>query len=45
MIRELLWAEYAIEVLRGAVEFEGYEKSWIDYLHYLDQGWNKIKNQ
>jgi hypothetical protein len=43
MIREFLWAEQAIEVMRGAAEFENYEKSWIDCLHYLDRGWNKIE--
>ena len=43
MIREFLWAEQAIEAMRGAAEFEDYEKSWLDCLHYLDRGWNKLE--
>jgi len=43
MIREFLWAEQAIEAMRGGAEFEDYEKSWLDCLHYLDRGWYKIE--
>jgi hypothetical protein len=28
--------------MRRAAEFEEYEKSWLDCLHYLDRGWNKL---
>ena len=43
MIREFLWAEHDIEAMRDATDFEHYEKSWLDYLHYLDRGWNKLE--
>lgn len=43
MIRELTWAAEAIAEMQAADEFDRYEKAWLDYLHYLDRGWNKLE--
>lgn len=37
-------AEQAIEAMRGAAEFEDYEKSWLDCLHYLDRVGTSLRN-
>lgn len=44
MIREIAWASEAIAEMQVADEFDRYEKAWLDYLHYLDWGWNKLEN-
>lgn len=43
MIREIAWASEAIAEMQVADEFDRYEKAWLDYLHYLDRGWNKLE--
>lgn len=43
MIRELTWAAEAISEMHAADDFDCYEKAWLDYLHYLDRGWNKLE--
>ena len=43
MIREIAWAAEAIAEMQAADEFDRYEKAWLDYLHYLDRGWNKLE--
>jgi hypothetical protein len=43
VIKEFAWAAEAIAEMQAAADLDQYEKAWIDYLHYLDRGWNKLE--
>lgn len=43
IIKEFSWAAEAIAEMQAAADLERYEKAWLDYLHYLDRGWNKVE--
>lgn len=40
--RELKWANLALMQMQSARSLNEYEKSWLDFLHYLDRAWNKL---
>ena len=40
-IIEIIWAKQCIEKMMSSLNLEEYEKSWIDFLHYIDRAWNK----
>jgi hypothetical protein len=40
---ELDWADEALAEMRDAKDLVRYEKAWIDYLHYLDRAWSKLR--
>ena len=39
---ELGWANLALTQMQSAGDLNEYEKSWVDFLHYLDRAWNKL---
>jgi hypothetical protein len=41
---ELDWANEALAEMHAAKDLVRYEKAWIDYLHYLDRAWKKLKD-
>jgi len=43
IIKEFAWAAEAIAEMQAAADLERYEKAWLDCLHYLDRGWNKLE--
>ncbi len=43
IIKEFAWAAEAIAEMQAATNLERYEKAWLDCLHYLDRGWNKLE--
>jgi len=42
-VNELAWAREALLRMQSAADMVGYEKSWKDFLHYLDRAWNKLE--
>ncbi|MCX7140509.1 MAG: hypothetical protein NT123_05280 [Proteobacteria bacterium] len=42
-LRELGWANLALTQMQSARDLNEYEKSWVDFLHYLDRAWNKLE--
>ena len=42
-VNELAWAREALLRMQSAVDMVSYEKSWKDFLHYLDRAWNKLE--